>query len=63
VLEFAGVVCRRPGRRTRLIFRMLVHHGRKGSRALVWDNTHHVNATMRELIAARIWLTGFRFPS
>ncbi|MFI2351754.1 hypothetical protein ACH492_33055 [Streptomyces sp. NPDC019443] len=24
-----GLVCRRPGQRTRLIFRMLVHHGAK----------------------------------
>jgi transposase len=31
---------------------------------LVWDNyTHHVDAVMRELIAARLWLTVFRFPS
>lgn len=31
-VSLAGLVCRRPGRRTRLIFRMLVHHGRKGER-------------------------------
>jgi putative transposase len=30
----------------------------------VWDNyTHHVDAAMRELIAARQWLTVFRFPA
>nr|WP_158857446.1 transposase [Streptomyces sp. NRRL B-1347] len=31
-ISLAGLVCRRPGRRTRLIFRMLVHHGRKGEK-------------------------------
>lgn len=85
-ISFAGQVCRRLGRRTRLIFRMLMHHGRshekKGFRekdfarlldavhqqlggdiVLLWDNcTHHVDAAMRELIAARQWLTVFRFP-
>ncbi|MEV5593684.1 winged helix-turn-helix domain-containing protein [Streptomyces sp. NPDC052496] len=29
-ISLAGLVCRRPGHRTRLIFRMLVHHGCKG---------------------------------
>ncbi|MFC0052292.1 transposase [Streptomyces actinomycinicus] len=30
----------------------------------MWDNyTHHVDAAMRELIAARSRLTVFRFPS
>ncbi len=30
----------------------------------MWDNyTHHVDAAMRELIAARDWLFAFRFPS
>ncbi|MGR3937538.1 transposase [Streptomyces sp. BRA346] len=86
-ISMAGLVCRRPGGRTRLIFRMLAHHGRKGEKkgfrekdfaalldaahqqlggpiVLVWDNyTHHVDAAMRELIAARQWLTVFRFPS
>ncbi|MFH9424966.1 IS630 family transposase [Streptomyces sp. NPDC017529] len=86
-ISLAGLVCRRPGHRTRLIFRMLVHHGRKGERkgfreqdfarlldaahqqlrgdlVLLWDNyTHHVDATMRELIDQRAWLTVYRFPS
>ncbi|MFE6692191.1 transposase [Streptomyces sp. NPDC057743] len=86
-ISLAGLVCRRPGHRTRLVFRMLVHHGRKGERkgfrerdfaclldavyqqlggpvVLVWDNyTHHVDAATRELIAARSWLSVFRFPS
>ncbi|MDF3294325.1 hypothetical protein P3G67_35045 [Streptomyces sp. RB6PN23] len=31
-ISLAGVVCRRRGHRTRLIFRTLVHHGRKGER-------------------------------
>lgn len=31
-LSLAALVCRRSGRCTRLIFRMLVHHGRKGER-------------------------------
>jgi transposase len=31
---------------------------------LLWDNyTHHVDSAMRELIAARQWLTVFRFPA
>lgn len=31
---------------------------------LVWDNyTHHVDAAMRELIAARSWLSVLRCPS
>ncbi|GAA3033847.1 putative transposase [Streptomyces olivoverticillatus] len=87
-ISLAALVCRRPGHRTRLVFRMLVHHGRKSEKkgfrerdfallleaahqqlggpiVLVWDNyTHHVDATMRELIGRRsAWLTVFRFPS
>lgn len=31
-ISLAGLVCRKAGRRTRLIFRMLVHHGRKGEK-------------------------------
>ncbi|MEU6091011.1 transposase [Streptomyces sp. NPDC047085] len=86
-VSLAGLVCRKARQRTRLIFRMLVHHGRTGEKrgfrekdfaalldaahqqlggpvVLVWDNyTHHVDAAMRELIAARSWLTVFRFPS
>lgn len=86
-ISLAGLVCHRPGRRARCIFRILVHHGRKGEKkgfrekdfavlldaahqqlggpvVLLWDNyTHHVDAAMRELIAARQWLTVFRFPS
>jgi putative transposase len=31
---------------------------------VAWDNcTHHGDAAMREVIAARSWLTVFRFPS
>ncbi|MGY3206276.1 hypothetical protein ACVW19_006873 [Streptomyces sp. TE5632] len=31
---------------------------------LVWDDyTHHLDAAMRALVAARAWLTVFRFPS
>lgn len=31
-ISLADLVCRRPGHRYRLIFRMLVHHGRKGEK-------------------------------
>ncbi|WP_308298705.1 transposase [Streptomyces sp. GESEQ-35] len=31
-ISLAGLVCRKAGRRARLIFRMLVHHGRKGEK-------------------------------
>lgn len=31
-ISLAGLVCRKAGRRTRLTFRMLVHHGRKGEK-------------------------------
>ncbi|KUM86447.1 hypothetical protein AQI88_41260 [Streptomyces cellostaticus] len=31
-ISLAGLVCRRPGHRTRLVFRMLVHHSHKGER-------------------------------
>jgi transposase len=31
-ISVAGLVCTKPGLRTRLIYRMLIHHGRKGER-------------------------------
>jgi len=31
-VSLAGLIALRPGRRTRLIYRMLVHHGRKGEK-------------------------------
>ncbi|MEU5190163.1 transposase [Streptomyces klenkii] len=31
-VSVAGMVCARPGARTRLVFRMLVHHGRKAEK-------------------------------
>ncbi|MFF4731747.1 transposase [Streptomyces mirabilis] len=31
-ISLAGLVCRKAGRRTRLVFRMLVHHGCKGEK-------------------------------
>ena len=31
-VSLAGMVCARPGTRTRLIFRMLVHHGRRAEK-------------------------------
>lgn len=31
-ISVAGMVCTRPGTRTRLVFRMLVHHGRKSEK-------------------------------
>ncbi|WP_308406366.1 transposase [Streptomyces sp. AC602_WCS936] len=30
--SMAGLFCRKAGQRTRLVFRMLVHHGRKGEK-------------------------------
>ncbi|GHI02711.1 hypothetical protein Scel_10320 [Streptomyces cellostaticus] len=47
-ISLAGLVCRRAGRRTRLIYRMLVHHGRKDEKrgfrerdfAALLDDTH-----------------------
>jgi transposase len=86
-VSVAGLICTKPGVRTRLIYRTITHHGRKGEKkgfretdyaalldaahqqlggpiVLAWDNltTHH-DAAMRELIAARGWLTVFRFPT
>lgn len=31
-ISIAGLVCRKAGQRTRLVFRMLVHHGRRGEK-------------------------------
>nr|WP_228472851.1 transposase [Streptomyces cyaneochromogenes] len=31
-ISMADLVCRKAGQRTRLVFRMLVHHGRKGEK-------------------------------
>lgn len=31
-VSVAGLICTKPGLRTRLIYRMLVHHGRKGEK-------------------------------
>ncbi|WP_371749965.1 IS630 family transposase [Streptomyces sp. NBC_01283] len=80
-ISLAALVGQKPGHRTRLVFRILSHHGRKGEKkgfrerdsarlldaahqqlggniVLLWDNyTHHVDATMQELIAKRSWLT------
>ncbi|MEW2577803.1 hypothetical protein AB0902_16445 [Streptomyces syringium] len=40
-----------------------VHQQPGGPVVLMWDNyTHHVDAAVRELIAARTWLTVSRFP-
>lgn len=40
------------------------HQQLGGNVVLVWDNyTHHIDAAMRALIAARTWLTVFHFPS
>ncbi|KJK58500.1 endonuclease DDE [Saccharothrix sp. ST-888] len=86
-VSLAGLVCTRPGQPGRVIYRMLVHHGRKdekrgfrerdfarlldaahqqlgGPIVLVWDNaTAHTDRAVRELIAARSWLTVFRLPA
>ncbi|MER5918555.1 transposase, partial [Streptomyces sp. NPDC001982] len=86
-VSVAGLLCVKPGLRTRLIYRALVHHARRGEPkgfrepdfarlldaahqqlggpiVLVWDNaTLHTDALMRELTAARSWLTVFQLPS
>jgi hypothetical protein len=83
----ASLLCVKPGARTRLIYRTVTHHGRKGEKkgfgehdlarlldavhqqlggpvVLVWDNaTQHTDTVMRELLAARGWLTVFPLPS
>ncbi|MFE4918376.1 transposase [Streptomyces sp. NPDC056661] len=79
-ISLAALICTRPGRRPRLIYRTHVdrgpHRGRRkgfaesdyaqdaahqqlgGPVVLVWDNLNtHVSRTMRQLIAAREWLT------
>jgi putative transposase len=86
-VSIAGLICTRPGRAPRLIYRVLAYHARKdeakgfaekayarlldaahaqlgGPIVLVWDNLGtHVSAAMKELIAARPWLTVFQLPS
>lgn len=83
----AGIVCTKPGRPPRLIYRIRLHRGRKGERksfsetdyaalldaahqqlggplVVIWDNLNtHVSARMRQLIAARSWLTVIQLPS
>jgi transposase len=86
-VSLAGMIAVRTGFRTRLIYRMIEYHGRKGEKkgfrerelarmidaahqqlrgpiVLVWDNdTAHRDAAMRQLIAARSWLTVFYLPA
>lgn len=86
-VSIAGLVCTRPGRRPRLLYRTLVYHRRKGEPkgfaetdyarlldaahqllggpiVLVWDNINvHRSARMRQLIAARAWLTVYQLPA
>jgi DDE superfamily endonuclease len=86
-VSLAGLIAMRPGRRTRLCYRLRVHRGRKGERRslsetdyirlidgvhqllgapiiLVWDRLNtHVSAAMKQLIAARTWLTVFLLPA
>lgn len=83
----AGLIALRPGVRTRLCYRLRVHHGRKGERrslsesdyirlldgahqmlkapiVLVWDRLNtHISAAMKQLVAARPWLTVFLLPA
>ncbi|MFF2405423.1 IS630 family transposase [Streptomyces sp. NPDC058092] len=86
-ISLAALICTRPGRRPRLIYRTHVdrgpHRGRRkgfaesdyahlldaahqqlgGPVVLVWDNLNtHVSRTMRQLIAAREWLTVYQLP-
>ncbi|WP_435860567.1 IS630 family transposase [Streptomyces prasinus] len=86
-ISLAGLIALRPGSRTRLCYRLRVHHGRRGERrglseadymrlvdgahqllrapiVLVWDRLGtHVSKTMRQLVAARSWLTVFLLPA
>ncbi|WP_249030855.1 IS630 family transposase [Micromonospora echinospora] len=86
-ISIAGLVCVKPGRRSRLIYRTITHRGRKKERrsfaetdyialldaahqqlggpiVLVWDNLNtHISAAMRQMIAARDWLTVIRLPA
>jgi DDE superfamily endonuclease len=86
-VSITGLIAMRPGRRTRLCYRMRVHRGRKGERRslseadyirlidgahrllrapviLVWDRLNtHVSAAMKQMIAARAWLTVFQLPA
>ncbi|MET8220906.1 IS630 family transposase [Streptomyces hirsutus] len=86
-ISLAGLIALRPGSRTRLCYRIRVHHGRRGERrslseadymrlldgthqllrapiVLVWDRLGtHVSKTMRQLVAARPWLTVFLLPA
>lgn len=83
----AGLIALRPGTRTRLCYRLRVHHGRKSERRslsetdyirlldgahqmlkapiiLVWDRLNtHVSKAMKQLVAARPWLTVFLLPA
>ncbi|WSD11289.1 IS630 family transposase [Streptomyces hirsutus] len=86
-ISLAGLIALRPGSRTRLCYRIRVHHSRRGERrslseadymhlvdgahqllrapiVLVWDRlSTHVSKTMRQLVAARPWLTVFLLPA
>ena len=86
-VSVTALVAIKPGHRSHLIYRMLIHRGRKGEKkgftepdyaavldaahaqlggpiVMVWDNeTRHVDARMRALIASREWLTVFQLPS
>ena len=86
-VNLAGMIATRPGWRTRLIYRILPYHRRRGEAkgfrerdlagmldaahqqlggniVLVWDNdTAHRDATMKELLATRAWLTVFYLPA
>ncbi|MFF0110999.1 transposase [Streptomyces hirsutus] len=86
-ISLAGLIALRPGSRTRLCYRLRVHHGRRGERrslsetdymrlvdsvhqllrapiVLVWDRLGtHISKTMRQLVAARPWLTVFLLPA
>ncbi|MFD4600823.1 transposase [Streptomyces sp. NPDC058464] len=86
-VSMAALICTKPGRRPRLIYRIhldlgpakgrrkgftetdyarlldAAHQQLAGPVVLVWDNLNtHVSCTMRELIAARLWLTVYQLP-
>jgi transposase len=86
-VSLAAALCLKPGARTRLVYRAMVHRGRRSEKkgfreadfarlldavhtqlggpvVLVRDNAPlHTDALMRDLIAARSWLTVFQLPS
>jgi putative transposase len=84
-ISLAALICAKPGRRPRLIYRThpggrtarkgfteadyarlldAAHQQLGGPIVLVWDNLNtHTSRAMRQLIAARLWLTVYQLPA